>query len=277
MSRLVLSDVHANSAALEAVLGAEPGYEEVLFLGDAVDYGPDPNATVDLLSNLEGAFLMGNHDRKMIRSPKARRPDGRRDFSQWTRDTLTAEHLAELRTYRDTAITEVGGRRVRLHHGDFRDRIDDLDITRRLTPRNEYGDFDAVAACFDADVILFGHSHEQFELTVNGTRFVNPGSVGRSNRNGIAAQYAVIDDGHIKLHETYFDATETISAMETISIDISPTMWRRCLKRELYRVRRESGSIPTPEHIADTSRYQTAHFVDEFGSLEAALSFAGLD
>ncbi len=59
---MVISDAHANPAALKAVLESER-WEEVVFLGDAVDYGPDPGDVVDLLRSLDPSVaLMGNHD-----------------------------------------------------------------------------------------------------------------------------------------------------------------------------------------------------------------------
>lgn len=64
----ILSDVHANADALNEVLGDidRRGIEDVLFLGDAVGYGPDPNECIDLLAANCKVRLAGNHDRAAI-------------------------------------------------------------------------------------------------------------------------------------------------------------------------------------------------------------------
>ena len=69
MKYLILADVHANLPALEAVLDHETDWDEVLFLGDAVGYGPHPDEVLDLHSALPGTFVMGNHDRAILDPP----------------------------------------------------------------------------------------------------------------------------------------------------------------------------------------------------------------
>ncbi|MFQ5460552.1 MAG: metallophosphoesterase family protein, partial [Anaerolineae bacterium] len=60
---LMLSDIHANMEALEAVLADAEGFDTVWFLGDAVGYGPQPNECVELLHSLDPQYwLAGNHD-----------------------------------------------------------------------------------------------------------------------------------------------------------------------------------------------------------------------
>jgi len=58
---LLISDAHGNPYALRAVLEAER-YDEVLFLGDAVDYGPRPAEVIDMLRSAGARMVMGNHD-----------------------------------------------------------------------------------------------------------------------------------------------------------------------------------------------------------------------
>src|SRR5438105_935556 len=63
MRYLVLSDIHANLEALEAVLADAPAHDSVLFLGDLIGYGPDPNACVQRVRGLAPEIsLTGNHD-----------------------------------------------------------------------------------------------------------------------------------------------------------------------------------------------------------------------
>jgi predicted phosphodiesterase len=60
---LILSDIHANLPALEAVLAAAPQHDVVWNLGDIVGYGANPNEVVELARKLDGIAVRGNHDR----------------------------------------------------------------------------------------------------------------------------------------------------------------------------------------------------------------------
>jgi len=62
MKILVMSDVHGNLEALRAVLDKVSDANEVIFLGDFVDYGPSPNEVIDTLKNVTSKVLIGNDD-----------------------------------------------------------------------------------------------------------------------------------------------------------------------------------------------------------------------
>src|SRR5919201_1380525 len=96
MRYLVLTDIHANLEALVAcIAGAKArGYDEALVLGDLVGYGPDPNATVECVRELEpAAIVRGNHDKVAcgLEHAESFNVVARRS-AQWTMDALTAEH-----------------------------------------------------------------------------------------------------------------------------------------------------------------------------------------
>ena len=276
MQYLILADIHANAPALEAVLETETDWDEILFLGDAVDYGPHPTAVIDRLRGLSGTFLAGNHDRSIAESPRVRPPANRVDFSQWTRDQLASADRSFLEGFEDTQVIHSGGHTIRIHHGNFNGRLASIDIPGRLRPTTDAAAFAAVGGVFSEPMILYGHSHTQYEIPVNGTRFVNPGSVGRPTRNGIGAQYALLEDGEITLREVSYDAASTIARMEDLPIDEEHTIWQRCLERELYQVRRAIGDLPTAADIDRQSRYAAEHYIEEFGSVERGLVAAGL-
>jgi len=68
----LISDVHANLTALEAVLTSAQGLgaEAIWNAGDFVGYGPDPNEVVSRLRNLDALHVAGNYDRKVLRVPE---------------------------------------------------------------------------------------------------------------------------------------------------------------------------------------------------------------
>ena len=63
MRALILSDIHANIDALDAVLTSAPQHDVVWNLGDLVGYGAAPNAVMDRVRDIGSIFVRGNHDR----------------------------------------------------------------------------------------------------------------------------------------------------------------------------------------------------------------------
>jgi len=101
MRYLVLSDVHANLPALDAVLvhAKQRGYDDVMFLGDAVGYYPHPEEVIQRLLALNPAVrILGNHDAALLSmiedQPRAREGNVPRDASVVTE--VLERHLAEL-------------------------------------------------------------------------------------------------------------------------------------------------------------------------------------
>src|SRR4051794_12870725 len=92
MRVLVVSDVHANLRALEAVVAAAGPVDTTWHLGDVVGYGPDPDAVVARLRELGATGVRGNHDSAAIGGPEIDlfNIDARRAM-EWTRDTIGPE------------------------------------------------------------------------------------------------------------------------------------------------------------------------------------------
>src|ERR1700722_4401131 len=120
MRYLILSDIHSNLTALDAVLAAAKGrWERVVCLGDIVGYGPDPNEVVERVRSLDAVVIRGNHDKGVSDSANAE------DFNPvaravvgWTHDRLTDDN----RIYVDKlpkGPKSVGG--FSIAHGAFRD------------------------------------------------------------------------------------------------------------------------------------------------------------
>ena len=208
---LVIADVHANAPALDAVLDAEPGRDAVYFLGDAVDCGPHPETACERLRGLDvAAGVDGNHDRAVLDAPGAREADADPylGWQRWTYDRLSEASRSFLGSLDRTVSVTRGGQRLRLHHGDFPppEGYDGAWPTR-VTPDDDAPLFEAVAARYDEDVVLHGHSHYPFDATVAGTRFVNPGSVGlqRAGWPVDRARYAVLEGETVDLRAVRYD------------------------------------------------------------------------
>lgn len=211
MSRvLVLADVHANAPALDAVLAAESTPDRVLFLGDAVDNGPHPDAVCERLRELDAVGVSGNHDRDVVEVGARDRPidDPHARWKSWTYDRLSAESRRFLGSLARTRVVSLQGRTVRLHHGDFPSPEGHEGAWQtRAPPREDASVYEALADRYDEGTVLLGHSHRPFEVTVRGTTFVNPGSVGlqRGGRPPDRARYATVEDGTVDLREVTYD------------------------------------------------------------------------
>jgi putative phosphoesterase len=171
-----LSDVHGNLPALEAVMEhvAREAPDLVVFCGDVAS-GPLPGDTLDLLMSLSDArFLHGNADRSLVAgydgSAKPRLPGPAAD---WCAGQLSKEHRDFLASFPAEVRLEIDGLgRVLFCHGSPRG---DEEMMTAATPEDRLREFTAGS---ETDVIVCGHTHMQFDRTVDGVRIVNPGSVG---------------------------------------------------------------------------------------------------
>lgn len=179
----LLSDIHGNSAATEAVLAdidaAAP--DEVICLGDLVGYGARPNEVIDLVRQRGIPTIMGNYDDGVGFDRDdcgcAYKDDGERERGQeslmWTRATVDDDRKAYLRTFAPELRREVNGVRIRLVHGSPR-RMNEY-----LFEDRDEGSLRRIAKMADADVLVFGHTHKPWQREIDGVLFVNTGSVGK--------------------------------------------------------------------------------------------------
>lgn len=212
MKSLVIADIHAKPAALEAILDAEKTWDEVLFLGDAVGVGPEPNETLSMLAELKGVFLMGNHDRYMLSSAM----EGTSDdlfvaWLNWTREQISADNLRFLSTFEHTRRVDRDGVSVRLLHGEV-----PRALGGRIWPDSPHDVWAMLASQYAEPLFLFGHSHAQFQVRRVGRRFVNPGSAGEPRLGKPGACYAVLQGGRLTLKAVPYDVERTCRAMDRL-------------------------------------------------------------
>jgi predicted phosphodiesterase len=202
MRILVISDIHANYTALEAVLKDAGSVDETWCLGDMVGYGPDPNAVVELIREIPNlTCILGNHDMAVIgKIPfEAFNGDARRTLEYHER-VLTANNMDYLRILPHNL--KVRGE-VSIVHGSPRDSVWEY-ILNTLSARLNFDHF-TTPWCF------VGHSHLQcmFQLdqktdrvnlfpirsgdhvTMQPRAILNPGSVGQPRDRDPRAAYAI--------------------------------------------------------------------------------------
>ena len=209
MRYLVISDIHGNLEALDAVLGAmrAQGFDHALVLGDLVGYGADPNAVVDRVRSLDPlTIIRGNHDKV---ASGLENGDSfnlvARSAVQWTYEMLTPENLDYLLKLPAGPIAVDD--KVEICHGSPFDEdayiFDELDALRAFEVSTR-------------PVCLFGHTHvaiayrrlpdrlempagpgdtDQVRLPINGDAryLVNVGSVGQPRDGDPRASYLILD------------------------------------------------------------------------------------
>jgi diadenosine tetraphosphatase ApaH/serine/threonine PP2A family protein phosphatase len=204
---LILSDIHANIEALEAVLAASPAdsYDRVLVLGDLVGYGADPNAVVDRVRALDPlAVIRGNHDKAACGL------DDGSNFNQvarfaaaWTSEALTAENRQYLQDL--PAGPAIIDERVEICHGapfdedhyifDGNDARRALDSSQR--PLCLFGHTHLPVIFFEEEGQIGGEiphaAHQTVPLREDARFLVNVGSVGQPRDGDPRAGYATYD------------------------------------------------------------------------------------
>jgi diadenosine tetraphosphatase ApaH/serine/threonine PP2A family protein phosphatase len=212
----VISDVHSNLEALEAVLVDAGDVDEIWCLGDTVGYGPDPNGCVEALTNRPHQCIAGNHDWATV--GKLDLADFNRDArlaNLWNREQLTSQSRNFLNSLPETLT--VG--EFTLVHGSPRYPIWEY-VLDGTTALENY-------AYFQSPYCLIGHTHvpvvyglDDAEESVGdltpspgnplelGTErlIINPGSVGQPRDGDARASYALLDTegGIVEYHRVAY-------------------------------------------------------------------------
>jgi putative phosphoesterase len=201
MKLVVVTDVHANLPALDAVLNEvrAESYDALVHLGDAISIGPNPAECLDLLLALPHTqFVMGNHDEWFVYGLPQPQPswmsDGEVEHQQWTYAQLNDAHRAAVAQwpYR-LEETPAGVQVLFLHYA--------LDPARGFAPvlrQPGVEDLDRLFAQEEAELIFYGHTHQALDRQ-GRVRYVNPGALGCHNQP--LARYVVVqvENGHYTL------------------------------------------------------------------------------
>ncbi|MCS7099414.1 MAG: metallophosphoesterase family protein [Sulfolobales archaeon] len=231
MKVLVVSDIHGNYEALNAVLESAGGWDSLWVLGDLVDYGPEPHVVVDVVRGLDpDLVLMGNHDYAMAYGADCMCAEEVRDLSVYTRQFVSArllskEQLEWLRNLPRSWSGVVGGLKVFAAHGSPRNNL--FGYLRPSLPRSELllaltpSMYSLRPRPVDSDVVLVGHTHAQFDIRVDSIRVVNPGSVGQPRDGDPRAAYAIVETGNwgVELRRVEYDVMKTVRKLRELNLD----------------------------------------------------------
>ena len=217
MTIAIISDIHGNLPALEAVLDdiRSTRVDEIIIGGDVLP-GPMPRESLAKLFDLDipTRLLMGNGDRETLAQrngiESSAIPAAFRETIRWVAAQLSADDARMISAWPTTLRADVDALgSVLFCHATPRN---DTDIFTRLTPDARVA---PAFAAVDAEIVVCGHTHMQFDRHVGSLRVVNAGSVGMPF--GEPGAYWLLLGDDIELRHTPYDlarAAERIAATQ---------------------------------------------------------------
>jgi putative phosphoesterase len=205
----VISDVHGNRVALEAVLDDMPDVDRLVCAGDVVGYNPWPVECVATVRERSMPTVMGNHDRAVAGDTPFRFNSMAAAGVDYARERLDDDALSWLADLPPERTVADG--RVKLVHG----HPDDPD---RYTYPEEF----SARMLRGEDLLVTGHTHVQGHRVFDEGVVMNPGSVGQPRDGDSAAAYAVVtlaagsggDAVTVEERRVDYDVDAVISAVE---------------------------------------------------------------
>jgi predicted phosphodiesterase len=227
---LILSDLHANWHALEAVLAdAEGKYQQIACCGDLVGYNPNPGRVLAWAEANCALIVRGNHDKAVAGIETLEWfNEVAQIAARWTMRHLDAPHLAYLHSL---PAGPVHNEHFHLWHGSLGDEDEYITHAQDAAPAFPY---------FELPLAFFGHTHIQggfsskrgrvgrimpvrknepdytLELNPDTLYMINPGSVGQPRDNDPRAAYAIFDSDQkfVTLHRVPYPIQRTVSEIK---------------------------------------------------------------
>ena len=211
----VISDIHGNHYALEAVLktALKEGIEKFLVLGDIVGYYYHPEIILSMLSEWDYEIIKGNHEMILqdLKENKINREILREKYGRGHEEALKnigqkkLEWLFSLPEQKSILIDNVS---FQMNHGST------IKIDEYIYPD---ASIDQLEKCNSSehDFVLIGHSHYSFSYRCKNSTLINCGSVGQSRQNGGLAYWTVINTAN-KSYETKATPYEIKDLLEEV-------------------------------------------------------------
>lgn len=235
MKIVIISDIHANMEALEALptLG-----DQVWVVGDLVNYGPDPAAVVEWVQKHATFVIRGNHDHAVTSGEDPRCSAPFREMSQvmmaYTLANLRGDQREYLGSLPLAAMESVEGVSFFLCHA-----APSHPLFAYIAADSAH--WEQESGMTPADVVLTGHTHIPFIRTFGKHIVANPGSIGQPKTGSPLACYAVWDGG-LELHSYPYDCEATIRKIEKLAIPQN-------VKHDLAGVLRMGGLVQVRKPI----------------------------
>lgn len=200
------SDVHGNLEALETFLSQEEvkRVDRMIFGGDLVGYGANPNEVIERIGEIGAMVVMGNHDYAAATGDTHWFNPYAAAAIQWARSILSKENLKYLESLPRSLLVESGGLRIGVYHGSPRDPLSEY-----IYPQGNDWFFKYYLENLGIDVLVLGHTHIPYIIKVGdrGLAF-NPGGIGQPRDGDPRLSYAVLDTD--SLHIDFYRVEYTV-------------------------------------------------------------------
>lgn len=227
MKIAVISDIHSNLDAFEAVVANLPEYDELFCLGDLVGYGPQPNEVVEKLRRLRpSVVLMGNHDYAVVTGDTEGFSSHAAKAVEWTRKLINPGNRDYLATLRPSEKLKKSNRSIALFHGSPRDPL-----TEYIFPGISESIARKLIEIGSAEIIMLGHTHMPMLYSFGRKMLGNPGSLGQPRDGDPRASYATLS---IAEGEFSFDVKRVEYDVDSVADKIVRAGLPKFLAERLY-------------------------------------------
>lgn len=229
MRLALISDIHGNNVALEAVLAtiSTQNITQLICLGDVASTGSQPCEVIKRLQEIGCPVAMGNMDAWLLQPEPKEQPDLRRqrwqEMDLWCAEQLSSADRAYLRSFQPGIEYPLLDEKMLLcYHGSPRS------YNERILPTTPEEELEQVFAGTRGNLMVGGHTHVQMFRRFKDILVLNPGSVGLAMdrvspmskiRQPAFAEYAIVECDrtslHVGLHRVAFDLQAFIQVMNT--------------------------------------------------------------
>lgn len=218
MKVLIFADLHGNFDALRALQAVESKPDAILFLGDIVGYGPEPQPCLSWIRSNATHAVRGDHDEAAARDVRCQCPAELEVWSEadraYARMMLREDDLDYLGALPLELTHDLGGISFYVTHAA---PSDSLGKPLHLTEVKDKELSEEIAQ-LDADVVLLGHTHVPAIRQLGSTVLVNPGSLGQPRHGTPSPTYAVWQDGEIQIRHIHYDVSPVVHKLSLLPL-----------------------------------------------------------
>jgi putative phosphoesterase len=236
----VISDIHGNLTALEAVLNDLAGqpYDAMVCLGDLAYKGPQPAECVARVRSLGIPVIHGNTDLMLLtqtdltplRPLPAAVPDALAPYLRWHVERLSRADLAYLAALPFEHYIAADGVRVQFVHATPQDCVS------IIQPTDPWEQWQNRVGAIAADWLVAGHIHRPYAFRAAGKQLINPGAVGFSLDGDWRASYAMLDTarGSITLSRVAYAIDKAVAAAREAGFCFDPAQYGENLRNGVW-------------------------------------------
>ncbi len=224
MKILIVSDIHGNREALEAI---NEEFDYMFCLGDIINFGPDPSYAVDFIRLHADYVIKGNHDHAIGFNSSSRCSGIFQEISEAMRkitlDKLSfdkIDYLKYLPVSQDISIPD---------NDFFLVHAFPSDPLYKSIQNDDYKFLEKEADLINSKIVFIGHSHTQWLKKTGDTTFISPGSVGMAKDNPGYACYAIWEDNHVEFKQTRYNIDKTCEKINHLPLALN-------LKQNLLKI-----------------------------------------